>query len=299
MITTITLDFLLDNQASVADFNWFKQEFPNGATITEILNHDRVPLDFMHWIGEIIGFTENEMTLYHQRTGIECEKPLTVYKSDNIRNSEYVWFSTSIDDSRYVFSSNDVSDGEVIYGSEYIEHAKQIFDSDFVYYSTQVLLGSNVNESNNIVNSGYVVNSHSVMNADNVHDSAFVTSFERGHTNNIHGSYFIFDCQNMTNCLFCSGVSDGEYLVFNQPVSTADYILLTNQLLHMLKDFRPALTENGEWPGATIPVEEARAQPHLERMYEHLPEAFWKWIKTVPGYDPSILYNITRSKKLL
>lgn len=295
----LTIDFLLDNDASVADFNWFKQEFPNGASVTEILSHDRVPLDLMHWMHDIVGYTADEMALYHKRTGIECEKPLTIYKSDNITDSEFVWYSSSVTDSRYVHTSNDIINGEIIYGSEYVENAKQVFDSSFVYYSTQVLLGSNVNDSNNVVNSGYVINSHSVMNADNVRDSAFVTSFERGRTSNIHGSYFITDCTNMTNCLFCADKTEGEYLVFNKQVAAADYILITNQLLRILKNFRPALTEDGYWPGVAIPVEEARPQRSLAKMYDHLPEAFWKWVRTIPGYDPIILYKITFSRVLL
>ena len=296
---TLTIDFLIDNGASVADFNWFKQEFPNGASVTEILNHDRVPLDLMHWMHDTVGYTADEMALYHERTGISCEKPLTIYKSDNVTDSEFVWYSSSITNSHHIHSSNDVTDGYIVYGSEYVERAEQVFDSSFVYNSTQVLLGSNVNGSHNIVNAGYVINSRSVMNADNVLDSAFVTSFERGRTSNIYGSYFITDCTNMTNCLFCADKTGGEYLVFNKQVTAADYILISNQLLRILKDFRPVLTEDGYWPGAAIPMEEARPQSQLAKMYDHLPEAFWKWVRTIPGYDPSILYEITFSKILL
>jgi hypothetical protein len=59
------------------------------------------------------------------------------------------------------------------------------------------------------------------------------------------------------------------------------------------------LVKDNEWPECTIPLDMPTIQRNVLKQYEALPESFWRWVKTLPGYDPGILYHLTYNRDLL
>jgi hypothetical protein len=204
-----------------------------------------------------------------------------------------------VEDSEFVFSSKNVTNSEDISLSEDVSDSQRIFGSEFVYSSKRIAHSKNVTDSCNIVNSDYVVNSHSIMNASAVTNSAFVDAWLVGGSRQLKDCRFIMDCTNLKHSLFCHKISDGEYMVFNKQVDAADYELIVKQLDKILANYEAELVVEGEWPHHTIPLDAPKIQRNIIKQYGNLPSTFWRWVKTLPGYDPSVLYAITYNKELI
>ena len=174
-----------------------------------------------------------------------------------------------------------------------------IFSSEFIESSKCVVQSKNITNSHNIVCSDYVVNSHSIMNAAAVTNSAYVGSFIPGGCRQIKDCRFIAESKNLKHCLFCYGIENGEFLVFNKQVDSTDYELIVHQLDKILRNWDMELIQNNEWPEYTIPLDAPIVQRNIIKQYAALPDTFWRWVKTLPGYDVSILYAITYNKELI
>jgi hypothetical protein len=107
------------------------------------------------------------------------------------------------------------------------------------------------------------------------------------------------DCVNLKNCLFCHKVQNGEYLLFNKPIDAEDYENVLQQLDRMVNNFESELVKESEWPSNTIPIDTPRIQHNILEQYQGLPTSFWRWVKTLPNYDPAVLYAITYNKELI
>ena len=86
--------------------------------------------------------------------------------------------------------------------------------------------------------------------------------------------------------------------MFNQPIEKEEYDMFVTQLRQMLKGAELKLTKNG-WAADQVPLEAPNIQYNIILQYSALPEVFWRWVKTLPNYDPMILYNITMQPHLL
>jgi hypothetical protein len=61
----------------------------------------------------------------------------------------------------------------------------------------------------------------------------------------------------------------------------------------ILEDFSPEFVRNNYWPEGTIPLDHPIIQRNIAQQFATLPDKFWRWVKTLPGYDPDILYSLT------
>ena len=231
---------------------------------------------------------------------IECKEPWTVYDSSKISNSTYISCCSRVQDSDYIFSSDDIKESKDVTSSFVVERSRQIFDSEFVYDSQQVFKGKNITQSTNVINSSYVVRSSSIMNAAVVTDSHYVSGFAEEGIKQIKNSAFITDCANLDHCLFCHNIRDGKYLLFNKPIDSDQFDMIMSQMKSILGGWQSKLTRNGKfWPSETIPLDYPVIQRNIAKQYEDLPDVFWRWVKTLPGYDPKVLYAITYQSELL
>lgn len=294
----LTLELLEKYNACENGKKWFARYFPNGGELIDVMNHKYVTPEVLHWGYNHLTSTDAEKEIYWQKLQINCPERLTIYESDKITNSTYISRCSRVQDSAYVFSSKEVIDSHDIASSTNVEHSSQIFSSEFVYDSHKVYQSKNVTESINIVNSDYVVRSSSVMNAAVVTKSHFIHSLTTGRTKQIKDSMFISDCVNMKNCLFCINMENGEYLLFNQPIEPEQLEMIKKQLCSILSGWQAELVR-GEWPAETVPLDSPQIQRNVLHQYAKLPEAFWRWAKTLPNYDSSILYALTFQSHLL
>lgn len=221
----------------------------------------------------------------------------TIYDSTNVNNSEYILRSDMVENSNYIFDCEDVANSNNISYSRVVQSSSQVFNSEFIYQSRRVSNSCNVTESDNIIQSNFVVLSRDIMNAANVIESMFVTDLSLSYTKNISFCAFINHCQNLKHCLFCYDTNNGEYLLFNKPISAREYDMIKMQMTNLLN--KHGLIFVKKWPIEQIPLDSPRIDRNIERQFAKLPEVFWRWVKTLPGYDPMILYNITMQGNLL
>jgi hypothetical protein len=295
----LTLETLEQYNACEKGKEWFAHFFPNGGELKEVLSHRFITPEILHWGYTHLTTSSEEKEIYWKKLNIECDNIFTIYHSDNIKNSEWISHSSNVTDSAYVYSSNDIATSNNILASKDISDSQQIFGSEFVYSSKQIVHCKNVTSSYNIVSSDYIVNSHSIMNSAAVTNSAFVDAWLAGSTRQIKDCRFIMECTNLKHSLFCHKISDGEYMIFNKQVDAADHELIVKQLDKILAGYEAEFVVGGEWPSSTIPLDVPKIQRNIIKRYSNLPSSFWRWVKTLPGYDPAVLYAITYSKELI
>jgi hypothetical protein len=222
---------------------------------------------------------------------------ITVFGSTKVVNSDYVLRSDMVENSNYIFDCEDITNSNNISYSRVVQSSDQVFDSEFIYQSHRVSNSCNVTESDNIIQSNFVISSRDIMNATNVIESMFVTDLSPSYTKNINFCAFINHCQNLQHCLFCYDINNGEYLLFNKPISAREYDMIKMQMTNVLNKHELIFVK--KWPIEQIPLDSPRIDRNIEWQFAKLPEVFWRWVKTLPGYDPMILYGITMQGNLL
>jgi hypothetical protein len=296
----ITKEQLVHHGACGQGLKWFERTFPNGAELIDVINHKYASPHFLHWGYANLSTSEGERAAYRVKLKIDCgNNNYTIYESDNIKDSIYVTHSSNVENSGYVFNSEDVVNSNNILKSKIVENSFQVYESEFVYDSHRIVKGKNITNSREIVYSDYVINSHHIMYAAAVKNSAWISDISFGLTKRINNSYFISRGQDLDHCMFCSGLEGKKYHIFNTEVSSDEYEIIKKQLFSILKDWKPEIVVDDEWPEATIPLDAPRIQRNLIRQYAGLPDKFWRWVSTLPGYDPSILYSITYQSILM
>ena len=294
----LTLEILEQYGACENGKKWFARYFPDGGELIDVITHKYVTPEVLHWGYTHLATTVAEQEAYWNKLEVNAPHRWSIYESDKITNSTYVSRCSRVKDSTYVFSSKDIIESHNISSCANVERSNQIFGSEFVYDSAEVCQSNNINQSVNIVNSDYVVRSSSIMNSAVVTNSHYVYGLVTGHTRQIKGSAFITDCRNLKNCLFCAYIENGEYLLFNKPIDPDQFDMIMNQMKSLLAEWRPEFIK-GEWPKETVPLDAPQIQRNIIKQFAGLPEQFWRWVKTLPEYNPSILYSITFQAKMI
>lgn len=294
----LTTDILHKHNSCKEGLAWFSRHYPNGGELIDVINHPKVSPAFLHWGFNNLTINEEEQAAYRARLNVNCgEFNYSIYESDNIQNSYIISRSSRVEDSSYIFKSSDVLHSNSVTGSETVEDSNKIYNSSFVFNSKKVLYSKNITDSIKIVNSDYVVGSENVFNSSVITNSHFITSLMEGNSRNITDSWFVFEGENLSNCLFCSHLKDAEYHLFNKPIAKAHYDNIVRQLARLLKDVELHLVDS--WPSSQIPLDTPRINRNIILQYADFPDRFWEWVKTLPGYDSSVLYSITYQSKLL
>ena len=295
----LTLEILDKYDIDEMTRDWFANAFPNGANLIEAIQHKTVMPEILHSLFTHLTTTPQEKEVYYNKLKIDCADRETIYHCDDITNSRWVTRSSHVINSDYVFNSNDVDTCDNVLSSNNIQDSHSIFHSEFVYNSQDVIDSANINDSHNIVNCNYVVNSHSIINSSNVTGSAYVGGFVVGRNKHIKNSRFIEECEDIKHCLFCNKIAGAEYMIFNKQADADDYTMIVKQLDRLLKDWEMELVKDSIWPSQTIPLDSPIIQRNVIKQYASLPESFWRWVKTLPNYDPMVLYSITYNEDLL
>lgn len=214
----------------------------------------------------------------------------SIFNSDGIENSSYVVGSQNVVNSCHVFNSEEITNGYEIGSSTYVENGKHIYSSDYIYDSEKIINSKNVNKCSNIVQSNMVLNSTDVYNCMDCNDSTQVR-----HSELISDCHFCANCGNLKHALFCSGQKQGEYLIFNKPVSKEKFELALKQY----NKFITPLVFIKEWPEESLVTQTVQVDHNFQNHYTLCTDKFWKWVQSLPEYDPMILYAITMLPKII
>ena len=108
--------------------------------------------------------------------------------------------------------------------------------------------------------------------------------------------HFCLDCADSTNLMFCKDIGNIDYQIFNKPVTKRQFDLFVRQYKEFMF-YSLAFTKN--WPNFSAIAESPVIESNFKLWYERIPDTFWQWVRTLPGYDPTILYTITMNENFL
>ena len=96
--------------------------------------------------------------------------------------------------------------------------------------------------------------------------------------------------------MFCWGLSDSEYCIFNKKVEKEFYELFEKQYK---KHLNCELNFVENWPEQLIKPLSCSLNKVFARWYSTLPTSFLQWVKTLPNCDVMALYDITMLPDIL
>ena len=278
----ITLDILQKRGACQEGLDFFAKHYPNGVDMLYAINHLHLPPHFLHWGHEWLDYNKEEEAAYFAKVRVTNSEG--VRYSTDVENSSGVSASEFITNSNYILSSRNVQNSKEVFDSDYVEESQQIYHGYVVFDSCRVLDSKNITNGKEVVLSNFVVRSEGVYKSDSISHSYGIWQCQE-----LDECTFCFNCHNLKHAMFCQGVSEGEYMLFNKPIDKERYEVILKQFTKMF-----------QWKNSFTMLTNSTAYgvaPSCHRDYrKHIAEfsdELWKWVKTLPGYDPMIMYSIT------
>lgn len=285
----ITAELLRKHKACGPGLRYIERFYPNGAEMIDIIRDRHISKDFLHWGREFLTSNDEELAAYCEACKIINTEGF--WYSVNVSDSKYVVKSKNVSSSSSVFESIDIQNSTDVVDSENVEDSHQIFHSSMIESCEKVFKGNNVVESTNVCNSTMVARSKNVIGSKDVFDSSEIIR-----SNTVTDSYFCQDCTNIQNCMFCDGLTDASYHVFNKPVDKKRYDMLEKQYL---KQAGFILEFIRDWPKELIVYTSTMPTRKFDDWYAEVPDKFWKWVRTISGFDSMLVYNITMLPEIL
>jgi hypothetical protein len=285
----VTIDVLESRGACKEGIAYIERFFPEGAEMVDIIRARHISKEFLHWGREHLDPTESDIEAYCEVCNIVNTK--NHWYSVNVSDSDRVVKSSDVHGSYGVFGSTSIKDSFDVVASDSIENSKQIFHSEMIEASTRIFKSKNVVDSNNIINSTGVTISKNVIDSFGVFGSTEIISSEK-----ITNSHFCKNCKNIKHCLFCENLENAEYHIFNQPVEKEWY----EQFVRQYEKYQTAeLSFVREWPEELVANITVIPTKKYDDWYSQIPEKFWKWAATLPGYDEMFMYDMTMCSNIL
>lgn len=285
----ITVDLLKKHKACENGIKYIERFYPNGAEMIDIIRDKHINKEMLHWGREHLTHTPEELAAYWEACHVINSDG--IWYGQNIHNSKFVVKSKEVKDSDRIYHSEDViNSSDIVYG-EIISNSAQVFASTMVSNSSLIAQCNNITESKNICFSIMVSRSINIYNSKNVFGSSEIIKCD-----NVTDSYFCQDCKNIKHCMFCEGIEDAEYYLFNQPIDKERFELFLQQYKRFMQS---RLAFAPEWPENLIGTYSPCISQKFDEWYKPIPEKFWKWARTLPGFDSMLLYNITMLPEIL
>lgn len=282
----ITLDIMQKRGAWQEALDFFAKHFPDGVEMMDVIEMRHIPVNFLHWGYQHLDPNEEEVKAYWKR--IDVANSEGVHESTHIHNSTIVSSSKQVDNSEEVYKSENVSNSTYIVSSEFVDNSENVGMSEFVDNSENVLNSKNVDNSDEVCGSNYVIGSHGVFKSNNIVNSNIIWW-----SNNLTDCSFCSQCADLKNALFCQGLKEGKYLLFNKPIDQVRYEMIAKQF----KKYMPSIKLTNDWKHyfGELPHINYDLRKHIQK----IPAKFWDWVKTLPGYDASIIYSLTFDPQFL
>ena len=282
----ITVDILQKRGACQEYLDFFQKHFPDGVEMLHMIEKGHMPYHALHWGYKWLDPNEEEVAAYWKRVCVENSQG--VDESDHITNSELISHSSRVDNSHNIYDSEDITSCEYIVKSKFVDSSDNVYSSDFVDNCYKILGSKNITNSNQVVDSSYVVNCHGIFECENVVDCHTIWR-----SKNLTNCGFCFDCQDISNALFCTQQKEGEYLLFNKKIDKTRFDMIYKQYKRYASIWLN-LAEN--WPiNDGYPKKLYDYRKHIK----DIPDSFYSWVKTLPGYDPMVMYSLTFNPQFL
>lgn len=307
--------FSIDKLAKTNDYRGYKK-------LIERTNFPKEPMeliDAMGWVQnhssdeEKVLFSElfSDWRTYVGMTPIEVEKFEEVFEITDshiilssfcIDSSSRVRDSENVSNSKYIAFSKDIKNSERVYASSNVENSHYISVSFNVLGSTEVKDSSKIQYSQNVFNSDEISNCYAVYSCKEVEDSLGIFNVSTGKE-----IYFSTDLENCSYCLFCSGLKDKKFYLFNQEIGSKDWFIIKELLLNKWSDEDKNLykvisfeDDDKSWYGFKTSNYSATLSYVAQRdFFQSLSSKFLKYIRSIPYYNEWLLYQITMNPKIL
>ena len=119
--------------------------------------------------------------------------------------------------------------------SEVIEASDNIYSSNYIYNSQHIYLGQKVMFSENCSESEYLLacrgSEASNFGIRSMDSSKTSNSFDIDWSKNITHSYFVHNCADLRDCMFCFHISSKEYCIGNKQYTKEKYLELKKIIL--------------------------------------------------------------------
>ena len=213
-----------------------------------------------------------------------------VRDSENVFNSKYIAFSKDIKNSERVYSSADVENSQYVNASFSVLDSAEVNDSLKIRYSK------------NVLNSNKISTCYGAYSCEEIEDSLGIFNVSTGKE-----IYFSTDLENCSYCLFCSGLKDKKFFLFNQEIDSKDWFVIKELLLNKWskedRNFYKAISfenDDKEWCGFKTSNYNASFSYVAQRdFFQGLSSKFLKYIRSMPYYNEWLLYQITLNPKIL
>ena len=215
------------------------------------------------------------------------------YNCQNIQDSQYIVNSGDVDSSSFVHSSTGVSHSTDVLKSDDVTNSLQVFESQFVYSSEKIFGSTSIENSHNVLISKGIYNSRNIYACTNV-----ITSGELRFCEDITASSFCVDSKRLKNCLFCNELNNKEYHIFNKPIDKERFEIILKQYQRIMGELKLHYMRE-PWPESMLIPSLPKPFSYFNKHYLQLPDKFWRWVQTVPGYDADLLYKMTLNPDLL
>lgn len=307
--------FSIDKLSGVNDYRGYKK-------LIERTNFPKEPMELIDAMGWVQSHSSNEeKVLFSElfsdwRTYVGME-PLEVEKFEEvfeitdshiilssfcIDSSSRVRDSENVSNSKYIAFSKDIKNSKRVYSSSNVENSQYISASFNVLDSAEVKDSSKIRYSQNVFNSGEITNCYGVYFCKEVEGSLGIFNVSTGKE-----IYFSTDLENCSYCLFCSGLKDKKFYLFNQEISSKDWFVIKELLLSEWSEEDKNLykvisfeDDDKSWYGFKASNYSASLSYVAQRdFFQGLSSKFLKYIRSMPYYNEWLLYQITMNPRIL
>lgn len=307
--------FSIDKLSGANDYRGYKK-------LIERTNFPKEPMELIDAMGWVQSYSSNEEKVlfselfsdwrtYVGMTPLEVEKFEEVFEITDshiilssfcIDSSSRVRDSENVSNSKYIAFSKDIKNSERVYASSNVENSHYISISFNVLGSTEVKDSSKIQYSQNIFNSSEVLDCYAVYSCKEVEDSSGIFNVSTGKE-----IYFSTDLENCSYCLFCSGLKDKKFYLFNQEIGSKDWFIIKELLLNKWSEEDKNLykvisfeDDDKKWYGfKTFNYSAILSYVAQRDFFQSLSSKFLKYIRSMPYYNDWLLYQITMNPKIL
>lgn len=307
--------FSIDKLSRVNDYRGYKK-------LIERTNFPKEPMELIDAMGWIQSRSSNEEKVlfselfsdwrtYVGMTPLEVEKFEEVFEITDshiilssfcIDSSSRVQDSENVSNSKYIAFSKDIKNSERVYASSNVENSHYISVSFNVLGSTEVKDSSKIQYSQNVFNSSEVLDCYAVYSCKEVEDSLGIFNVSTGKE-----IYFSTDLENCSYCLFCSGLKDKKFYLFNQEIGSKDWFIIKELLLNKWSEEDKNLykvisfeDDDKKWYGfKTFNYSATLSYVAQRDFFQSLSSKFLEYIRSMPYYNDWLLYQITMNPKIL
>lgn len=307
--------FSIDKLAGANDYRGYKK-------LIERTNFPKEPMELIDAMGWVQSHSSNEEKVlfselfsdwraYVGMEPLEVEKFEEVFEITDsyiilssfcIDSSSRVRDSENVSNSKYIDFSKDIKNSERVYSSADVENSQYVNASFSVLDSAEVKDSSKIQYSQNVFNSGEISNCYGVCSCEEIENSLGIFNVSTGKE-----IYFSTDLENCSYCLFCSGLKNKKFYLFNQEIGSKDWFVIKELLLTEWskedRNFYKVISfedNDKEWYGfKSFNYSGSLSYVAQRDFFQGLSSKFLKYIRSMPYYNEWLFYQITLNPKIL